>query len=176
MAVETQDFRGVFERLRAPEEKERMDLSADEDLCVGIMNLISIEEHLFFTGAKTGKDDYFGVLNTVRQIRKELMKLPIQEYEGEAWCIEKHLLAASMRLMEVGTKRLQTNDIEGAKDLFTKSFTLYSTFWAVKFKAVGQVSISRPAEKPPEYSSEQQTEFNRKLCQLVGEGINCCVE
>lgn len=31
------------------------DLSSDQDLSIAIMNLISIEEHLVFSGAKTGK-------------------------------------------------------------------------------------------------------------------------
>ena len=35
------------------------DLSSDQDLTIGIMNLISIEEHLMFSGAKTGKTSYF---------------------------------------------------------------------------------------------------------------------
>ncbi|MCX6759905.1 MAG: hypothetical protein NTW46_00995, partial [Candidatus Nealsonbacteria bacterium] len=76
-----------------------LDLSSDEDLSLAIMNLISIEEHFFFTGAKTGKDEYFDLLNTAREMRKELLRKIIKDYEGEVWCISKHLLAASMRLM-----------------------------------------------------------------------------
>ena len=36
--------------------QEKMDLSSDQDLTIAIMNLVSIEEHFFFTGAKTGKN------------------------------------------------------------------------------------------------------------------------
>src|SRR4030042_3900743 len=82
----------------------KLDLSSDEDLSIAIMNLISIEEHFFFTGAKTGKSEYFDLLNQAREIRQELLKKIIKEYEGEVWCISKHLLAATMRLIEVGTK------------------------------------------------------------------------
>jgi hypothetical protein len=32
------------------------------------MNLISIEEHFFFTGAKTGKSKYFDLLNQAREM------------------------------------------------------------------------------------------------------------
>ena len=38
--------------------QEKMDLSSDQDLSIAIMNLISIEEHFFFTGEKTGKSEY----------------------------------------------------------------------------------------------------------------------
>lgn len=79
-------------------------MSANEDLSIAIMNLISIEEHLFFTAEKTNKPQYLTLLNEVRSMRGDLLKRIIKDYEGEVWCISKHLLAASMRLMEVGTK------------------------------------------------------------------------
>jgi len=79
----------------------KLDLSTDEDLSLAIMNLIAIEEHLFFTAQKTGKDGYYKLLNSVRETRKKLLKRIIKEYEGEVWCTSKHLLSGSMRLMEV---------------------------------------------------------------------------
>lgn len=176
MAVGTRDFQEALEKLMTSQKEDKMDLSLEEDLCIGVMNLISAEEHLFFTGEKTGKDDYFGILNTVRQIRKELLQALVEGYEGEVWCIEKHLLAAAMRLMEVGVKKLQASDMEGAKDLFEKSFSLYSMFWAIKLKTPPQVSAGKPPEKAAEMLPSEQVEFNRKLCELVSEHINCCVE
>jgi len=74
--------------------KGALDLSSGEDLSIGIMNLISIEEHLFFTANKTNKDKYYALLNEIREIRKTLLKEIIKDYEGGAWCISKHLLAA----------------------------------------------------------------------------------
>jgi hypothetical protein len=48
-------------------------------------------------------------LNQTRQIRKELLAKLVKDVEpgSELWCISKHLLAASMRLIEVGTKYYQ---------------------------------------------------------------------
>ena len=86
--------------------QNKMDLSSDQDLSIVIMNLMSIEEHFFFTGAKLEKTKYYDLINEVREMRKTLLKKIIKEPEGEVWCISKHLLAASMRLMEVGTKQL----------------------------------------------------------------------
>ena len=105
---------------------DKLDLSSDEDLSIAIMNLISIEEHFFFTAEKTGKPEYFDLLKQVREMRKELLKKIIKEYEGEVWCISKHLLAASMRLMEVGTKQLGQGKQAEAEDLFRKAYELYS--------------------------------------------------
>lgn len=47
-------------------QKSKIDLSSDEDLPIAIMNLTSIEERLFFTGAKTGKSEYYDLLNKAR--------------------------------------------------------------------------------------------------------------
>ena len=76
----------------------QLDLSSDEDLSIAIMNLISIEEHFFFTANKTGKPEYFDLLQEARKMRGELLKKIVKDPEGEIWCISKHLLATSMRL------------------------------------------------------------------------------
>ncbi len=109
----------------------KLDISADEDLSIAIMNLISIEEHFFFTAERTEDDGYLDLLNTAREMRKSLLKKMIKDYEGEVWCISKHLLAASMRLMEVGTKQLGSGKKEESKELFEKSFELYCLFFGL---------------------------------------------
>ena len=54
--------------------------------------------------------------------KKVLLKRIIKDYEGEVWCISKHLLAASYRLMEVGTKALGRGNKEESKEFFNKVF------------------------------------------------------
>ncbi len=95
------------------------------------MNLISIEEHLVFSGAKTGKTSFYDLIEDVRETRKKLMLKIIPSYEGEVWCISKHLLASSMRLMEVGTKQQSLGNKEQAYDLFNKAYDLYCLFWGL---------------------------------------------
>ncbi|BFD24866.1 MAG: hypothetical protein JST_000175 [Candidatus Parcubacteria bacterium] len=114
----------------------KLDLSSDQDLTIAIMNLVSIEEHFFFTGAKTGNPKYYDLLNEIREMRKELLKKIIKEYEGEVWCISKHLLAASYRLMEVGTKAQGRGKKDEAEDMFNKAYELYSLFWGLNMKLV----------------------------------------
>src|SRR3989338_2054269 len=82
------------------------DLSRDEDLSIALMNLISLEEHLFFTAMKTDNQAYLDMLLEVRGVRTQMQAQMVKDPEGEEWCISKHLLAASMRLYEVGTKEL----------------------------------------------------------------------
>src|SRR3989339_1916830 len=84
--------------------KGSVDLSRDEDLSIAIMNLISLEEHFYFTAIKTNNQKYLEMLDSIRKLRIEMLKKIVVNPEGEEWCISKHLLASSMRLIEVGTK------------------------------------------------------------------------
>jgi hypothetical protein len=129
--IDMEEVQELVEKYDALKKENKLDLSADQDLSIAIMNLISIEEHLFFSGAKEGKSEYYEVLAQIREMRKELLKKIIKEYEGEVWCISKHLLAASYRLMEYGTKHLGRGDKKLAEEMFEKAYGLYSLFWAL---------------------------------------------
>ena len=156
--------------------KGKLDLSSDEDLSIGIMNLIAIEEHFFFTGEKTGKSEYFDLLAKVREMRKELLKKIIKEYEGEVWCISKHLLAASMRLMEVGTKYLGQGQKKEAEDLFLKSYNLYSLFWGLNLKLLNVSDVKKIDDNQLDVHDKEKKGFLGKLGEIVKKAINCCIE
>ena len=158
--------------------KDKMDLSSDQDLSLAIMNLVSVEEHFFFTGAKTGKTEYYDFINEVREMRKELLKKIIKEYEGAVWCISKHLLAASMRLMEVGTKQLNMGNKDVAYDLFNKAYNLYSLFWGLNMKLIKTEDIkkiSADAVNKHDADPEPKGLFAR-LGAVVKKALNCCIE
>lgn len=156
--------------------KGKLDLSSDEDLSIAIMNLVSIEEHLFFTQQKTGKDEYLNLLNEVREMRKELLKKIIKQYEGEVWCISKHLLAASMRLMEVGTKLLGQGREKEAKDLFEKSYNLYSYFWGLNLKLINTKNIKKIDDNALNIHDKEKKGFSGRFRNLVQKVIDCCIE
>ncbi len=118
--------------------KGEMDLSRDEDLSIALMNLISLEEHFYFTHMKTGDGKYADMLNSVRSLRKRLLKKIVIDPKGEEWCISKHLLAASMRLMEVGTKELAKGKRNEAESFFKYAFGLYSLFFAINSREIGE--------------------------------------
>jgi hypothetical protein len=160
------------------EESKRggLDLSSDEDLSLAVMNLISIEEHFFFTGAKTGKDEYFDLLNIAREMRKELLKKIIKDYEGEVWCISKHLLAASMRLMEVGTKQLGKGNKVEAKDLFSKAYDLYSLFWGINLKLLNVDDVKKIDDNQLNKEDTGKKGLLAKLGEVVKKMVDCCKE
>lgn len=175
--MDNDKLKDFMDRVKAMEKGEKLDLSSGEDLSIAIMNLISIEEHLFFSGGKTGKTKYYDLLNEVRKTRVELMKSMIKEYEGEVWCISKHLLAASMRVMEVGTKALKNNDVPKAHELFRKSYQLYNMCWALNLGIVNTNELKEikiPENEKP-VIKEEKTLF-AKIGTLVGKMLDCCRE
>ncbi|MDO8592810.1 MAG: hypothetical protein Q7R92_03515 [bacterium] len=170
------NYQDLVKKIDDLKKQDKMDLSSDQDLSIAIMNLISIEEHFFFTAEKTGKASYLDLLNQVRSMRKELLKKIIKDYEGEVWCISKHLLAASMRLMEVGTKQLGRERKDEAEDLFKKAFDLYSLFWAVNMGVMNTSGLKKLDDGMLNKQDEKKTGLMAKFSEVVKKVIDCCIE
>ena len=188
-----QSVKEFVERIDSAKKVNPKDLSSDQDLTIAIMNLISIEEHLMFSGAKTGKTSFYDLIEEIRETRKNLMQKVIPSYEGEVWCISKHLLATSMRLMEVGTKQQSLGNKEQAYALFNKAYDMYCLFWGLNMnmlsventkwvedsvedvkKIADEISASvvlkeEPAQKKPQGALAKMKAFVRKA-------VDCCIE
>lgn len=126
----------LLKKIEEFKNKKSADLSSEEDLSIAVMNLISLEEHFYFTAQKTKKDKYYQYVEQIREIRKRMLAKMIPQNEGETWCISKHLLAASMRLMEVGTKYQTMKKMDKAKEVFDDAYALYNLFFAIRLKLV----------------------------------------
>jgi len=192
------------EKIDQMKKQDKLDLSSDQDLSIAIMNLVSIEEHFFFTGAKLQKPEYFDLLQEARKMRGELLREIVKDPQGEEWCISKHLLAASMRLMEVGTKQQGMGRKEKAQALFQKAYDLYSLFWGINMKVIDTTDIKKIDEESlnrhddvknksaevlqarvdnPSVAVSEKTVnmagssgFMGKLGELVRKAIDCCIE
>ena len=145
-------------------EKSGVDLSTGEDLSLAVMNLISLEEHFFFTGVKTKKDEYFDSSLQIREMRKKLLQKLMPEHEGETWCISKHLLSSAMRLIEVGNKLHSEGEKAKAKEMFEDAYKIYTIFWALKLRLVEGREIKETAKA------------SSTLEDLVGKLADCCDE
>lgn len=166
----------LIEKVDEMKKQDKLDLSSDQDLSIAIMNLVSIEEHFFFTGAKLQKPEYFDLLQEVRKMRGDLLRMIVKDPEGEQWCISKHLLAASMRLMEVGTKQQGMGKKEEARNLFQKAYDLYSLFWGINMKVVGISDVKKIDEGALNRHDTEKTGFMAKMGELVKKAIDCCIE
>lgn len=197
--TKVKDIKKFVEKIDNMKKTNPKDLSSDQDLSIAIMNLISIEEHLIFSGAKTGKTSFYDLVGEVREMRKQLMQKMIREYEGEVWCISKHLLGASYRLMEVGTKQQSMGNTKDAYDLFDKAYELYCLFWGLNMNIINTadmqwvrdsgVDVENIKKHLDEYkvlASETKTKTSSKkveksgaiskLKDAVKKAVNCCIE
>lgn len=197
--TKVKDIKKFVEKIDNMKKANPKDLSSDQDLSIAIMNLISIEEHLIFSGAKTGKTSFYDLVGEVREMRKQLMQKMIREYEGEVWCISKHLLGASYRLMEVGTKQQSMGNTKDAYDLFDKAYELYCLFWGLNMNIINTadmqwvrdsgVDVENIKKHLDEYkvlASETKAKTSSKkveksgaiskLKDAVKKAVNCCIE
>lgn len=172
----TKNLNELIEKVDQMKKQDKLDLSSDQDLSIAIMNLVSIEEHFFFTGAKLQKPEYFDLLQEVRKMRGDLLRLIVKNPEGEQWCISKHLLAASMRLMEVGTKQQGMGKKEEAQDLFQKAYDLYSLFWGINMNVISTSDVKKIDELALNKHDQEKKGFMGKLGELVKKAIDCCIE
>jgi hypothetical protein len=178
-----EDINKLLEKVKKVTVDNKLDLSYGEDLSIGIMNLIAIEEHMFFTAEKTKDRKYFDLLNEVRLMRTELMKDIVKDYGGEIWCTSKHLLVACMRLIESGTKILKKGDKNKAYNLFDKAYNLYSLFWGLNLGVVKTDNAIRDSKDEKEINlisekgekSGSASVFS-KLGTLVQKVLDCCRE
>ena len=107
----------------------KIDLAKEQELSIAVMNLISIEEHLAFTIAKTKKQEYIDVYNEIRKIRSKYMGKIVKNKTGEMWCVSKHLLATTMRLLEKGIKYGKEGKKKEAMELLNDASETYQIFW-----------------------------------------------
>ena len=193
-----ENVKEFVERIDASKKVNPKDLSSDQDLSIAIMNLISIEEHLVFSGAKTGKTSYYDLIKDIRETRKNLLQKIIPSYEGEVWCMSKHLLATSMRLMEVGTKQQTLGHDEEAYKMFNTAYDMYCLFWGLnmgmmetkdlKWIEPDVEEVKKITAKAEEFSKEEIKEPSEKVSaaaepsplgkmkNFVRKAVDCCIE
>lgn len=177
----------LIEKVHALKATGGLDLSMEEDLSIAIMNLISLEEHFYFTAEKTENNGYFDLLNQTREIRKQLMAKMIDRHEGETWCIAKHLLAATMRMIEVGTKLQSSAAVETAtgasagkkdeaRDMFKKAHEVYSLFWALRLKLITAPDVKKAGDDQLNVHDASGSDRPMTKEDIIGKLIDCCKE
>lgn len=196
-----ENVKEFVERIDASKKVNPKDLSSDQDLSIAIMNLISIEEHLVFSGAKTGKTSYYDLIKDIRETRKNLLQKIIPSYEGEVWCMSKHLLATSMRLMEVGTKQQTLGHDEEAYKMFNTAYDMYCLFWGLnmgmmetkelkwiepdleevkkittKAEKFSKEEVGEPVANEAEPVEAEPSSALSKMKKFVRKAVDCCIE
>jgi len=164
--INNKKYEEIISKMQALKVSGGLDLSTEEDLAMAVMNLISLEEHFYFTGAKTDNPEYFDMLIEVRDMRTKLLARMIDKKEGEVWCISKHLLATSMRLQEVGTKLQKEGKKDEAKEFFANSYKMFTLFFALRLKIINISDLKDMATK----------EKPMTLQDVMTKLVDCCNE
>lgn len=146
-------------------ESNHLDLSAGEDLSIALMNIISLEEHSFFSYIKTHDEKFLEILETCRELRKKLLVKLVKKDDSETWCMSKHLLASSMRLYEVGNRYLHEKKMNEAKQSYEDAAELYGLFWKLN-------SRGTTAEKKISYLFPEKKSIFTSVKKL----LECCKE
>ena len=166
MDIPQSEFEALLRKVESLKASKGVDLSTEEDLSIAVMNLVSLEEHFFFTGVETDKPEYFDLPQEVRGLRKELLAKLIDRHEGETWCITKHLLAATMRLIEVGTKLHSDGKESEACEMFARARKTWSLFWALRLKLIDAAGFRKVAAADKPWT----------LQDIVDKLVDCCDE
>ena len=103
-----------------------LDLSSDQDLTIGLMNLLFIED---YTAGGTLHD-------MVADLRQKLMSRIIKKSDKN-YDISVKLLLESIRLIELGNKETGTS----AYDLYNQAYGYYSMFWGVNMGLIDAVDV-----------------------------------
>ena len=127
------DFQKILAKIDRLKSAKDFDLSLEEDLSIAVMNLISLEEHFFFTAQKTGQPSY----------------------------LSKHLLASCMRIMEVATKLQTDGKKKEAEDMFSQAYKVYSLFWAVRLKLIDLHGVKKVTDPRPQGSWSYEDIVNK---------------
>ena len=123
-----------IKKINEVKEKNEIDISIMEDLSIGLMNLVSLEEHCFFSYAKTKDDKFLKMLDVARELRKKLMILIVKkDDESEKWCMSKHFLASSIRLYEVGNRLYHEGKEKEAREMYHDAAEIYGMFWKLNY-------------------------------------------
>ena len=154
--------------------------SALQDLSIAVMNLVSLEEHLQFSYSRTSDPKFLERAVAVREIRREAMRRllgPEVIADGEMWCAMKHVLAASMRLLEVSAK----SQPQSQKELCDLGVNL----WALALSWLSEVPSGDPIwdwtdkaeqverqDQPSQPGPSKWAAFRTSLLRR----INCCIE
>jgi hypothetical protein len=161
--MEEKNLVKIIEKIK---ERTDLDLSLGEDLSIALMNIISLEEHFLLSYMKTQDEKFLEFLEQTREARKRLLaKIVVRGKDdySEKWCISKHLLSTSMRLIEVGTKYLHDGKKKEAQESFNDAFNFYSLFWIIN--GVGN------SDKNKRINPDKS-----KISQLIKKMLDCCRE
>lgn len=112
-----------------------LDLSSDQDLTLGLMNLIAIERVM-------GICDKSDLCRMVKDLRVSLMRRIVSE-STPVWDASIQILGDAMDLIQVANERLTVGDSGVAYAMYEDAYSLYSLFWGVNMGLIDVKDIKK---------------------------------
>lgn len=109
------------ERADVAKKVNPLDLSSDQDLTIGLMNLLAIED--------LAPDSQ--IAQMVRDIRVDLMRPIVDKaaLDGDVWQVLEQMLVSVMSLIKTGDAAQQKGDVRAAYDAYDRAYEGYALFW-----------------------------------------------
>lgn len=111
-----------------------LDLSSDQDLTIGLMNLLAIEDM-----ASNGQ-----IAEMVAGVRKKLMRPIVDKavLEGDVWqVLEKMLLSVKVQI-KIAENAQKNGDNAKAYAAYDKAYELYAVFWGLVMFGVDSIEMA----------------------------------
>ena len=105
-----------------------LDLSSDQDLTIGLMNLLFIEDYI--------SNPYSDLSKMISEIRQKLMDKIVKKSDKNRE-ISERLLLESMQLINAGNKASGTAAYQSYDDAYEK----YSLFWGINMGLIDKKDI-----------------------------------
>lgn len=109
-----------------------LDLSSDQDLTIGLMNLLFIEDYI--------SDKNSELFHLVSDVRANLMNKIVKKSDKNR-LLSEQLLLQSMQLIEDGNSKLKSGDMQNAYRIFDNAYEMYSIFWGINMGLIDATDI-----------------------------------
>ena len=107
------------------------DIGMVDDVLELCKNLVSIESHSFGSYVADGNEKWLELSQKAREIRTKYLSMITKKDNSQGWCISKHIAECLMRIQEVYTRFLSTNQKEQAKICAIDYGNLYLLFMEI---------------------------------------------
>ena len=120
------DLKHMVECADSAKKVNVLDLSSDQDLTIGMMNLLFIKDYL---------NNDSDLSKIVHNIQSKLMDKIVKKSDKNR-LLSEQLLLESMRLMVDGDKQLASGNNADAYKLYDSAYEKYSLFWGINMELI----------------------------------------
>ncbi|MBR5153239.1 MAG: hypothetical protein IKW57_00375 [Alphaproteobacteria bacterium] len=116
-------LKNAVEQIDNAKKVNPLDLSADQDLTIALMNMIAIEKN----------SNYPKLVQMVRDIRTDLMRPMLEnvQYDGDIWPMSEKLLGKMAEQMDHGNHALESKKTQEAYAAYDAVFDAWVIFMGI---------------------------------------------